>query len=331
MRLDLTPLRAIELFAGIGGIRAGFQEVFKDGLKFIFASEPNKKAQFTYKENYKTRPKGGIVDVCESAIPSHDILLVGAKKGSRNKEDTPLCDVIRVVAYHLPSVLFIESNKDIIKGKSLATALDMLGGLGYKTYSRVINSKDFSVPQDRERIYIIGFIDHNIDFSFPVPLLPIIQISDLLEKDVNDKYYYHNKLMVYGQLEDEVIKHNTVYTFSNWNVIETPTGLCPTLTPNIGTWGDKVPLVRDTGGVRRFTPREYLRLQGFREDYILPNIADSHKYSQIASSATVRVVAEIASEIKIALDRRVKELKSLGGASIPREHIYVDELGFFDN
>jgi len=125
-------------------------------------------------------------------------------------------------------------------------------------------------------------------------------IKDLLDKKVDDSFYYTNSKF-YNQLKNEIKNKNTIYQWRRIYVRENKNNLCPTLTANMGTGGHNVPLIIDRKDIRKLTPRECARFQGYDDSFILPNIANSHLYKQIGNSVTVGVIEAIAKNIKKAL------------------------------
>ena len=190
--------KSIDLFAGIGGIRLGFDKAFKDDISTVFVSEWDLKAQESYAANFHDPIKihGDITKVAACAIPKHDILLAGfpcqafslagRKKGFEDTRGTLFFDVARIVEYHKPKIIFCENVKNLVshdRGKTFKVIIQVLHDLGYKVYSEVLNSKNFGVPQNRERIYIVAFrndIAPN-SFSFPEKNDNTKQIKDILE------------------------------------------------------------------------------------------------------------------------------------------------------
>lgn len=153
-----------------------------------------------------------------------------------------------------------------------------------------------NLPQNRERIYIVGFLDeiaHN-NFSFPKKIALTKTIHDCLEEnEVNDKYYYNGKSL-YNALKKEMTNKETVYQWRRKYVRENKNNVCPTLTANMGTGGHNVPLVLNGKGIRKLTPRECANFQGFPPNFKLPNIADSHLYKQFGNSVSIPVIQRIA-------------------------------------
>jgi len=164
--------KAIDLFAGIGGIRLGFDQAFGSEIETVFVSEWDKKAVETYKANFNDNIDiaGDITTVCENDIPKHDILLAGfpcqafslagRRKGFEDARGTLFFDVARIIQAHKPRVVFCENVKNLLRhdrGRTFAVIQNILHDLGYKVFFEVLNSKNFGVPQNRERIYIVAF------------------------------------------------------------------------------------------------------------------------------------------------------------------------------
>jgi len=304
-------LKAIDLFAGIGGIRRGFSKAFGDEIKFVFASEIDTNAQKTYYLNYKELPKGDITKIDEKDIASHDIILAGfpcqafsiagCRKGFEDTRGTLFFDVIRIAKYHKPKVIFLENVKGFVghdNGNTFKTVQKTLSDLGYKVFYQVINSKDFDVPQNRERIYIVAFSDSNVEFEFPSPKKQTKTIHDILQKKVDKKFYYNEKPL-YEKIKNDIKSEDTIYQWRRRYVRENKNNVCPTLTANMGTGGHNVPIVKDKKGIRKLTPLECIKFQGFDDDFRFPkDLAFSHQYKQAGNSVTVTVIEEIAKKIR---------------------------------
>jgi len=301
----------IDLFSGVGGIRLGFEKAFNKNTNFVFASEIDKHAQKTYYENFKDFPYGDITQIDEKNIPSHDIILAGFpcqafsiaghRKGFEDTRGTLFFDVARIAKYHKPKVLFLENVKGFVghdNGNTFKTVKKTLEDLGYKIFSEILNSKDFGVPQNRERIYIVAFLDNSIQFKFPQKIKLSKKIKDCLISDIDKKYYYNNKPL-YEKIKNDVIDEDSIYQWRRQYVRENKSKVCPTLTANMGTGGHNVPIVKDNIGIRKLTPRECANFQGFPKNYKIPSdIVDSHLYKQFGNSVTVSVIELIAIEIK---------------------------------
>jgi len=172
--------KVIDLFAGVGGIRTGFKEVFGSKMEVVFSSEIDKNAQKTYYLNFNELPHGDITTIDEQNIPKHDIILAGFpcqafsiaghRKGFEDTRGTLFFDVVRIAKYHKPQVLFLENVKGFVghdKGRTFQVVKETLEEIGYKVYAEVLNSKDYGIAQNRERIYIVAFLDNIKEFEFP--------------------------------------------------------------------------------------------------------------------------------------------------------------------
>jgi DNA (cytosine-5)-methyltransferase 1 len=158
------------------------------------------------------------------------------------------------------------------------------------------------VPQNRERIYIVCLKDTTLydKFNFDFGERQNKPITDFLETDIPDKYYYNNSTIIYDELKKNIIKHvstNTIYQYRRYYVRENKNSVCPTLTANMGSGGHNVPLILDDKGIRKLTPRECFNLQGFPKDYKLPNISIGKLYSLAGNAVSVPVVALIANRL----------------------------------
>lgn len=178
-----------------------------------------------------------------------------------------------------------------------------------------------NIPQNRERIYIVGFKGEsgywselegssvNIcssNFKFPDPVKLTVKVRDILEESPKDKYYYTEKSRYYKEFMSFNWSETTVYQWRRVYLRQNKSNVCPTLTANMGMGGHNVPLIKDKKGIRKLTQRECARLQGFPDSFILPTIADSQIYKQIGNSVTVPVITRIAENIKFALDAKYR-------------------------
>lgn len=311
-----TKFRTLDLFAGIGGIRLGFE---KAGFKTVFANDFEPKCKDTYDLNFKDS-KLVVEDIRKIEIddlPEFDFLLAGFpcqafsiagyRQGFKDEKDRGnlFFDIARIIEKRQPAGFLLENVKNLKShdgGRTFEIIEKTLKDLGYHLRVKVLNSMEYgNVPQNRERIYIVGFKDerHCQKFVLPDPVKLSNRVSDLLEKNVPEKYYYNGKPL-YKKLHKEV-KNGGVYQWRRQYVRENKRGVCPTLTANMGTGGHNVPIIKDGKGIRKLTPLECARIQGFPKSYNLPDIADSALYKQIGNSVTVPVIEAIAKQIKKAI------------------------------
>jgi len=178
-----------------------------------------------------------------------------------------------------------------------------LENLGYHLKAKVLNSMEYgNVPQNRERIYIVGFKNKKFseNFEFPKPITLANKIEDILEENVPEKYYYNGKPL-YARLKYFIKEKGKVYQWRRQYVRENKKGVCPTLTANMGMGGHNVPIIKDSKGIRKLTPLECARIQGFPKSFKLPELADSALYKQMGNSVTVTVVEAVAKQIMSAM------------------------------
>ena len=308
------------LFAGVGGIDLGFELTGK--FKTIYANEFDKNARITYSENFSSNldPRDirdvdpddlPDVDLITSGFPCTSFSIAGYRKGFEDENTGDLFfETLRIIVSKKPKVIFLENVKNLVthdKGKTFSIIKDALIANGYFIKYKVINTKDYgNIPQNRERVYIVGFRDknHYDKFGFPQPQILTKTISDMLDTNsVDDCFYYtKDKNSFYPILEEFITKENTVYQWRRNYVRENKSGLCPTLTASMGTGGNNVPIIKTDKGIRKLTPRECFNFQGFPKTYKLPNIANSHLYKQAGNSVSVPVIKMIAESILIAIE-----------------------------
>lgn len=310
-------LTTIDLFAGVGGIRIGFERA---GFKTVWANDFDPYCRPTYDLNFKEVPLtvADIAKVKSSDLPRFDVLLggfpcqpfsiAGYRRGFLDTGRGDLFfEILRILRDKKPSAVFLENVKNLKthdKGKTFNIISDAFDDLGYHMKVEVLNSMDYgNVPQNRERIYVVGFKSkkHAEAFEFPAPVTLKKAVTDLLDEDVDERYYYNGRPL-YKKLKEIIKSRDTVYQWRRAYVRENKSGVCPTLTANMGTGGHNVPLIRDHKGIRKLTPRECARLQGFSESYKLPkDLPDTRLYKQLGNSVTVPVVERVARQIKKAL------------------------------
>lgn len=299
--------KAIDLFAGIGGIRLGFQNTFKNDIEFVFSSEIDKYAQQTYEANFQEKPDGDITKIKESKISNHDIVLAGfpcqafsiagKKLGFEDTRGTLFFEVARIVKYHKPQVVFLENVKGFVnhdKGNTFKVVKNTLEDIGYKVFAKVLNAKDFGVPQNRERIYIIAFLDHSIEFSFPNPLNTQTKVGDILSEQVDKKYTISDKLWAGHQRRKK--EHKAKGNGFGYSLFDYDSKYTSTMSARYYKDGSEILIKQGGKNPRKITPREASRLQGFGDDFIIP-VSDTQSYKQFGNSVSVPVIEALAKEI----------------------------------
>jgi DNA (cytosine-5)-methyltransferase 1 len=305
--------KTIDLFAGVGGIRIGFENA---GFKTVFANDFEWQCKETYDLNFKDSKlivedirKIGIDDLPKfdfllGGFPCQAFSIAGYRHGFKDKKDRGnlFFDIVRILEARKPEGFLLENVKNLKShddGKTFKIIQDTLENLGYCVKSKILNSMEYgNIPQNRERIYIVGFKNKNYcdKFEFPSPIKLTKKVTDLLEKNVPEKYYYNGKPL-YERLKDFVKEEGKVYQWRRQYVRENKSGVCPTLTANMGTGGHNVPIIKDKKGIRKLTPLECARIQGFPSDYKLPKLSDSALYKQFGNSVSVPVIEAVARQI----------------------------------
>lgn len=315
---EKQQFRTIDLFAGIGGIRLGFK---KAKFETVFANDFEEQCRATYNLNFKTEKlvvedirNIGINDLPEfdfllAGFPCQAFSIAGYRQGFKDKKNRGnlFFDVAKIIEARRPTGFLLENVKNLKnhdEGKTFKIIIETLEMLGYYIKTEVLNTMEYgNIPQNRERVYIIGFKNekHFENFSFPEKKKLNVKITDLLEKNVPEKYYYNGKPL-YDKLKNDVTKTGRVYQWRRQYVRENKKGVCPTLTANMGTGGHNVPIIKDKKGIRKLTPKECARIQGFPKSFKLPKgVADSILYKQLGNSVSVPVVEAVAKQIKLAL------------------------------
>jgi DNA (cytosine-5)-methyltransferase 1 len=318
----MTKYKLSEFCSGTGAFSIGFEST--GNVETIYANdiEPNSKKIFDVNNNLKLTlqdihtidsnliPR---MDIMTSGFPCQPFSLAGNKGGFQDIRSNVFWKLIEIMNHHKPICVVFENVKNIIShdnGNTFRVITDKITEIGYKFKYKVINTCKFTdIPQNRERVYIVCFKNENHynTFEFPLDIDDTIEIKDLLLQNVSDKYYYKNTSRIYNTLLRDVTKNintNTIYQYRRHYVRENMKNLCPTLTANMGTGGHNVPIIRDDNGIRKLTPRECFILQGFSNEFILPdNMSDSALYKLVGNAITVKVITKIAKEIIKTLDK----------------------------
>lgn len=314
---EQKELRTLDLFAGIGGIRIGFENA---GFRTVFANDFDPFCKKTYDLNSRDvkLTVGDIKKIKSEDLPDFEVLLAGfpcqpfsiagLRRGfSDTDRGNMFFEIERIIRDKKPKAFLLENVKNLKthdSGNTYSVIKRRLKGLGYHVCDKVLNSAEYgNVPQNRERIYIVGFKNSNSCnlFKFPQKIARTVKVSDILDDSAPKEYYYEGKPL-YEKLKNEITETNTFYQWRRKYVRRNKSGVCPTLTANMGMGGHNVPIVRGNKGIRKITPKECSRLQGFPEWYKIPeDLADSRLYKQFGNSVTVTVIERIAQEMKISM------------------------------
>lgn len=312
-----------DLFAGIGGMRIAFQNI---GSKCVFSSEWDKYAQKTYEINFGEMPFGDITKISEKDIPDHDILLAGfpcqafsiagRKKGFEDTRGTLFFDIARILKAKKPGAFLLENVKGLYnhcKGKTLRIILETLRDeLNYYVPEpEILNAKDFGIPQNRERIYIVGFRqDLQIsEFCYPKPKRKKPLIGSIVEeKPVSVKYYMSTQYL--KTLREHRARHESKGHGFGFEIRDIDSIANAIVVGGMGRERNLMidkriknytPVTNIKGevnreGIRRMTPREWARLQGFPDKFEI-KVYDAQAYKQFANAVPIPVIKAIGRKI----------------------------------
>ena len=306
--------KMIDLFAGIGGTRLGFHQTGR--VASVFSSEINKYSVKTYKANFNDEPKGDITKIDSEDIPDFDILVAGCpcqafsqagkKLGFEDTRGTLFFEIARILKDKRPKAFLLENVKNLTlhdHGNTFKTITDTLKSLDYEVYYHLFKAKDFGVPQNRERIYIVGFDKKQVpnyqSFVFPIPPKTETKIKNILDNTVDDKYTLSDKLWA-GHKARKIKNQNNGKGFG-YTLFSGDDPYTNTLSARYYKDGSEILISQKNKNPRRLTPRECARLQGFPENFIIP-VSDTQAYQEFGNSVAVPVIHAIAEQILKVLD-----------------------------
>lgn len=302
-------MKVISLFAGIGGLDTGFIE---NGYEVVWANDIDKYAAQTYQANYSSPIiLGDLNEINLDEIPSADIVIggfpcqpfssMGELKGFEDTRGTLFFRIVELIQNqiergHKPKALVLENVRNLKhhdKGKTFKVIKKTLMDLGYKVYDQVLNSSDYGVPQTRNRTFIVCFSNSATEFSYPKKTELTLTLQDLLEHDVDKKYFLSDRIL------PTILSNGTGgYKAKSEIDLKIARPLCATMAKMHRACQDNY--VTQNGRVRRLTPRECARLQGFSDDFIIP-VSDTQAYKQFGNAVTANVSRAVALKVKEAL------------------------------
>ena len=297
----------IDLFAGIGGMRLAFEGA---GGECVFSSEWDRFAQITYSANFQDVPAGDITKIHESEIPKHDVLVggfpcqpfsqAGLKKGFEDTRGTLFFDVARIIDFHKPQIVLLENVKGFLTqdgGNSFRVVLRTLDDLGYQTSHFLLNARDFGLPQNRERVFIVAFNKKkfgNLNFKLHFPRRIEVNVGQILEKQVDPKYTISDRLWAGHQMRLE--RHRKNGNGFGYRIFNSRSPYTSTISARYYKDGSEILISQTRKNPRKITPREAARLQGFPESFVIP-VSDTQAYKQFGNSVAVPVVSVLAKQL----------------------------------
>lgn len=312
-------LKVCSLFSGIGGIDLGFIQA---GFDVVWANEKDNSACKTYRYNFGDSHlvEKDIRNVNTDCIPYFDVLtagfpcqpfsIAGKQKGFKDIRGNLFFEISRIIDAKRPKAIFLENVSNLINhdnGRTFLVIYNSLAQFGYAVYYKVMYANEYgNLPQIRRRIYITAIHDSiQKTFHHPEPVNLTRESSDIIRRNERQKdVYYYNGTALYSYFESRMYDKEAIYRPTDNEVRLTKNLMCPTLTANMGTYPDRVPVVWDDFGIRKLTLRECLAFQGFPHTFRFPNtITIDDAYKQIGNSVCVPVVQRIAKEIHLALEQ----------------------------
>ncbi|GHV31446.1 cytosine-specific methyltransferase [Synergistales bacterium] len=309
------------MFAGIGGICLAFKRA---GAEIVWANEIDRYACETYKHNF------GADYLCEgdirtqdlSTIPDFDVLtagfpcqpfsIMGKQQGFTDPRGTMFFEILRVIDEKRPAIVLLENVKNLQShdnGHTFKTIIRSLAERKYGSKSAVLGAHTHgNIPQYRDRIFIAAFRNYEQwkRFEFP-PTIPLtVAINDIIKRDERqtEYCYYPPTNKHYEQLNHRMTDGTAIYRIDDSGIAMRAWRISPTLKANMGTYHDRVPLVRDRYGIRKLTVRDCLNLQGFPSDYAMPDIPVNEQYKQLGNTVCVPVVERIAKQIHLTIPHK---------------------------
>lgn len=316
-------------FSGVGGIELGFEQT--NEFRVVYANEFDKYARETYSLNYPDTkldardihivPADEVVDqdgndnidIVVGGFPCQAFSIAGYRKGFEDDRGDLFFELLRIIEAKKPKAIFVENVKNMVShdhGNTFKVIREALTENNYFIKWKVLNGKDYgNVPQNRERIYIVGFDNKEAYdlFEFPEEIELTTSLRDIIDfggKKDELYYYREGKQRFFDELKLTMTSQDTVYQWRRQYVRENKNGVVPTLTANMGTGGHNVPLIlTDSGEIRKLTPKETFNVQGYPKSFKIPeNVSNGQLYKQAGNSVVVPVIKRIATNISKALN-----------------------------
>ena len=322
----INKFKFIDLFSGIGG----FHQASKiNGGECVFASEIDAQASLAYEENYRIKPYGDITKIDAEDVPDHDLLcagfpcqpfsIIGNKNGFDDIRGTLFFEIAKILKKKKPPMIVLENVKQLAthdKTRTLKKIIETLENLGYKTEWKILNALNYGLPQKRERILIVGFLDHSVNFTWPEEIKKYKPLSKILESNVEDKHYASDRIY-----EKRQKKHSSPYSPGIWH--ENKSG-------NISSYPYSCALRAGASynyllvdGERRLTPREMLRLQGFPDTFKIV-CSDTQTRKQAGNAVPVPMITAVIKEVINASTKVTRQKEQEKYGTVPDRRLSSD-------
>ena len=301
------------LFSGIGGIDLGFKQA---GFEIAWANDMDASACKTYRHNFPNTYliEGDVRNIDPCTLPDIDVLtagfpcqpfsIMGYRRGFKDPRGNLFFEISRFIDIKRPRVVFLENVQNLMEhdnGKTFLVIYNTLAQFGYSVKYKVINATDVNIPQNRSRIFIVAFL--NIEdcdcFAFPESILLETTIEDIIDRSEkhDDIYYYGSSSRYFKELYAKIVDKTGIYRIDDSGVAMRKWDICPTLKANMGTYPDRVPIIRDDFGIRKLTLMECLAFQGYPKDYAFKGISLESAYKQCGNTVCVPIIKRIAQNL----------------------------------
>jgi DNA (cytosine-5)-methyltransferase 1 len=303
----------IDLFAGVGGLRIAFDKNWSNGLngECVFTSEIDRFACQTYESNFGEVPSGDITQIDPTSIPDFDLILAGfpcqpfshagKKLGFDDLRGTLFFNVAQIIKDKRPRVVLLENVRGLVshdRGRTFERILEVLSNdLGYSTFHKIINAKDFGLPQNRSRIFIVAFRDNVKNFEFPTPTNSPTKVGDILIPGSNRSGKYTLSDTLWNSHQRRKANHLAKGNGFGYSIFSHGSPYTSTISARYYKDGSEILISQRGKNPRKLTPREAANLQGFPSNFEIP-VSDTQAYKQFGNAVAVPVIRAIAEKLK---------------------------------
>ena len=309
----MDKVKVGSLFSGIGGIDLGFEQA---GFEIVWANDLDAAACKTYRNNFPNTIliEGDVrnvdphtlsdIDVLIAGFPCQPFSVMGYRRGFNDPRGNLFFEIVRFIDIKQPKVVFLENVQNLMEhdnGKTFLVIYNTLAQFDYSVKYKVINATDVNIPQNRSRIFIVAFRDvEDCDkFSFPQSTPLKATIDDIIDRSIkhDDIYYYGSDSRYFKALNAKIVDKTGIYRIDDSGIATRKWDVCPTLKANMGTYHDRVPIIRDDFGIRKLTPMECLAFQGYPKDYTFKGVSLENAYKQCGNTVCVPIIKSIAAKL----------------------------------
>ena len=309
----MDKVKVGSLFSGIGGIDLGFEQA---GFEIAWANDFDAAACKTYRNNFSNtilieddvRNINSCalsdIDVLVAGFPCQPFSVMGYRRGFNDPRGNLFFEIARFIDVKRPKVVFLENVKNLMEhdnGKTFLVIYNTLAQFNYSVKYKVINATDVNIPQNRARIFIVAFRDiEDCDkFSFPQYTTLEATIHDVINRSIkhDDIYYYGSESRYFKELNAKIVDKTGIYRIDDSGIATRKWEICPTLKANMGTYHDRVPIIRDDFGIRMLTPMECLAFQGYPKKYTFKGVSLKSAYKQCGNTVCVPIIKSIAAKL----------------------------------